>query len=288
MAKKHKFSAILKKQVQELLKDPSTILDIELTERYAADVYHLPNGKLLAVIDNGRGRGLGRMYDSRESFIAMLLDLEKQWAGKPEEGSIVPSRKVKKLLDSSEWSLDIELNEQFHFYTIYKNFDGKVLVIPNIQGLNEGAGILYPSKEQYLDYLKPKHILQGRLPQKQNFINEVSSLVDELAVQLSISKEKLDKSEASIGKVEWAIGRFGKHNCLEPEVFPCLLAYIGEVIRQQSGDQWQMRLATDGETWEPWLVTDKSRSYQFFVELFKQLYEGTLGLRSIVSWETRR
>ncbi len=282
--KKRTSYAIKKVQVQELLQRPDTTIDAELTERYASDVYNLSDGKVLAVFDNGRGRGLGKIYESRASFISMLEALEKQWAGKPGEGTFIPARKVQKLLAEQEWTPATELNKQFR-YTYYQNADGKFLVIPGYPGQripNQGAGILYDSKEQYLDLLKPRHVLYKLLPQGKNFINEVPKLIDDLAVKLSISPEKLDGSEASLGKVEWAVKRLGKRNCLEPEIFPGLLAYIGEVNRQLTEAEWEMRLSNDGETWEPWLLTSRGRYYEFFIELYKQLYDEPLRLRALV------
>jgi len=63
------------------------MLDPELTERYAADVYNLGDGRILTITEDNRCRRHGKLYASRSGFLVVLEATEKQWAGKPGESS---------------------------------------------------------------------------------------------------------------------------------------------------------------------------------------------------------
>lgn len=111
------------------------------------------------------------------------------------------------------------------------------------------------------------------LPQGNSFVAEVPKLIDELSIKLCIFKTDLDKSEDSLAKIDQAVLDMGQEKCLEGEIFALLLAYIGEVVKQQTGGEWEIRLADDGETWEPWIVDARGRYYPILERLYKQLIE---------------
>jgi len=68
------------------------MLDPELTERYAADVYNLGDGRILTITEDNRCRRHGKLYASRSGFLVVLEATEKQWAGKPGESSFTNQR----------------------------------------------------------------------------------------------------------------------------------------------------------------------------------------------------
>ena len=219
------------------------------------------------------------------------------------------ARSLQALLRESGWSLDSDLTAQIseNIYTraIYKSSDGRVLQI-----LEDGAGNVYESIEAWLSLLQsleslrnqpPVHLLQGRLPQGRNSINQVPELIDGLAVKLDISLQQLDKSEKSLQAVDRAVKRKGQDECLEAEIFAPLVAYVGEVIRQETNGRWEMRAAEDSdsreiimqkvdnhweevrvgeiragenpEVWEPWIIDEQGRSYSAFTVIYDELYE---------------
>jgi hypothetical protein len=119
---------------------------------------------------------------------------------------------------------------------------------------------------------KPKHMLKGVLPQGSNFPANVPCLIEELADKLKIPKEELDKSEASLAKIDAKVKRLGRRKSLEPPMFSALVAYVGEVMKAATDGEWEMLLAADGETWEPWVVAN-GRYFNPFVVVYDELYE---------------
>lgn len=191
------------------------------------------------------------------------------------------TQKIQILIKAPEWTLDTELtaNVQGDLYisAIYTGPDGRLLTV-----LKDGAGRLYDSREAWLSQFEsiealrkqdPVHLLHGRLPQGQNFPNEVPNLLDELAVKLSILVEQLDKSKNSLKKVDQALRRKGRSKCLEAEIFAPLVAYVGEVIRQKVGGHWEMRANYYGDVWEPWLIDAQGRCIPIFSSVYDELYE---------------
>lgn len=195
----------------------------------------------------------------------------------------ISAKKVQKLIQEPGWALDTELTDSvpddLFINAIYTDFNGRGLTI-----FTDGAGRLYQSKEDWLSLLKsvlalrnqePTHILNGLLPQGQKFPHEIPSLVDELAVKLSIPVEQLDRSKESLQKIDRAIKRKGRSKCLAAGTFACLLAYVGEAIRQQVGGHWEMRATDYSDVWEPWLIDAQGRAIPIFSSVYDELYEET-------------
>jgi hypothetical protein len=219
-------------------------------------------------------------------------------------------RGVQAVLKEPGWSLDAELTaqipEDISPATIYKSSDGRILLIE----MFEGGGSVYESVDAWLALLasleplrnsSPSHLLQGRLPQGQDFINQIPALINELAAQLDIPLTELDKTKASLRAIDRAIRRKGQSECLEAEIFAPLVAYVGEVGRQTASipSHWEMREAEMvdpraiiltkvgdhweetrvGEAphfeavWEPWIVDEQGGNYPIFVFLYDELSE---------------
>lgn len=287
-ASKPKPTSVKMQQVQVFLTQPATTLDQELTERYAADVYNLADDRILTITEDNRCRRHGKLYASRSDFQVALEAREKQWAGRPGESSFIPARKVLKLLEDPGWFLDSALEKLYGNGIHYRHQDGRILWLrdPALE-LHPCPrnGLLYPSEAAYRKLLQPQHLLQASMPQQEHFIQEIPQLLEALPGRLSMAPEKLDFTPASVGKLEWAVKRFGKMDCVAPEIFPCLLAYLGEILCRTTGAHWQLRLSVqDGRTWEPWIVMPSGHSCQFFTELYDQLYEGPIALPMIITW----
>lgn len=202
----------------------------------------------------------------------------------PRESSsrILSTKRVKALTNSSEWTFDPELTARIpdHLYTsaIYRHLSGEILAV-----LNDGKGWVYESRDAWLSHIEliekhrneePAHILDGRLPQGQNFVNEVSELINQLAVKLHIPREELDYSQSSLKKVEKAVRRQGPEKCLEADIFAPLVAYVGEAIKQRTGGRWELSLVPDEtEIWEPMIVDASGRSIDFASLLYDELAE---------------
>lgn len=195
----------------------------------------------------------------------------------------ISAKKVQKLIQEPEWALNTELTASVpnDLYTsaVYTDSNGRLLAV-----LKDGAGRLYESRDDWLSLLEsvlalrnqePTHILNGLLPQGQNFPHEVPNLINELAVKLSISIEQLDCSKESLQKIDRAIKRKGRNKYLAAGIFAPLLAYVGEAIRQQVGGDWEMRATDYSDVWEPWLIDAQGRDIPIFSSIYDELYEET-------------
>ncbi|MCY7274519.1 MAG: hypothetical protein LH702_12485 [Phormidesmis sp. CAN_BIN44] len=119
-------------------------------------------------------------------------------------------------------------------------------------------------------------------------------MITELAAQLDIPIQQLDKSGNSLKVVDKAIHRKGQSKCLEAEIFAPLVAYVGEVLRQRINGRWEMLRAEDPreiilhkvgdyweeervgeypEVWEPWIVDERGQSHQVFSIIYDELTE---------------
>lgn len=162
----------------------------------------------------------------------------------------------------------------------YQLADGRVVMnIPDIESW------VFASREEMLAYLeetqKPTYVIDSEpqvfpslselLTQGKNFITQEPKLIDDLALKLSIPKAELNKSEESLAKVDQAVKRIGLRNCLNPEIFQPLTAYIGEIVKQKTDGEWEMRLESDGETWMPWIVDARGQYYSLSYELYNEL-----------------
>src|SRR5207302_1942969 len=130
--------------------------------------------------------------------------------------------------------------------------------------------VLYDSSQHLLETIepaehqKPRHMLQGRLPQGERFIDEIPKLIDLLSEQLGIPRDHLDATETSLDEIDEALRRMGSRRALQPPIFPALMAYVGEVIRHEVGGLWRLQLAADNETWEPWVLDGQGRLHPPF------------------------
>lgn len=190
------------------------------------------------------------------------------------------AKQVQVLIQSSGWFINNDLTTRIpadiYIDSIYSHTDGQTLAI-----LRDGAGRLYDSHEDWLLHLasleqlqhqEPMQILNERLPQGQDFARIAPGLVEQLARELDIPVELLDRSRSSLELVDQAVHKKERDECLAPEVFAPLVAYLGEVIKSNTDAQWDMRLASNGITWEPWLVSS-SRSFPIASMVYDELSE---------------
>lgn len=138
--------------------------------------------------------------------------------------------------------------------------DQSLLVFEN------GRGRLYESRAAMLTMMDAiadepcRSSAADRLPEGREFPTHAKRLAIELGI-------------TALAELDEVVHRLGVEVCLDPPMFGRLVAYFGEaIIRARSGD-WQMRLATDGRTWEPWVVDADGRAHAPFGLIFKELIE---------------
>ncbi len=124
--------------------------------------------------------------------------------------------------------------------------------------------------------LKILHPLNGWQPESKELIEEVPKLVEHLAVKLNIPLAELDKTLPSLNRVEKSVRQKGRRKCLSLEIFPSLVIYVGEVIRQATNGSWELRLNNDCDVaiWEPWIIVNNGNAVPPHAKVYEQLSEG--------------
>ena len=124
--------------------------------------------------------------------------------------------------------------------------------------------------------LKIWHPLDGWQPESKDLLDELPKLVEHLAVELNIPLVELDKTLPSLNRVENSVRQKGRQKCLSLEIFPSLVIYVGEVIRQATNGRWELRLNNDCDvaTWEPWIVVNNGNAFPPHAQVYEQMSEG--------------
>lgn len=195
------------------------------------------------------------------------------------KSKLLSRKQIRELFEQQEWTLDEDLSEQVSkFSSIYTSIDRRVLIL-----FNDQKGRLYPSLTEFLYFLEqgkaiqtagPQHILKGRFPYGQDFLEHVPRLVDALAVKFRLPRETLDLTVASLEVIDQKIRRYGKRKALEADVYPLLVAYVGEVMRHNTRGRWEMRQYKEDETiWEPWVIDPEGLECNPWLPVYDELYE---------------
>jgi hypothetical protein len=111
----------------------------------------------------------------------------------------------------------------------------------------------------------------------------------ELPPLLGIKPELLDYTEGSLDFVDKAIRRLGSERIMTAEVFPSLMAYVGEVIRRQVHGAWELRSTDGGKRLEPEIVEITGGRHQL-LRIYKELLEHgrTASMRAFVHVALRK
>lgn len=169
---------------------------------------------------------------------------------------------IKQLLIDVEWSKDDQLTERRHqvnpLLQVYQLADGRVLdFIPNKRGY------VYRSKEVYVGILferrSMREFMDAPIQERESFLDEISSLIQQLPALLSLSQDDLDFSINSLPVVERAVNAIGRYKGMHGILFSALVAYVGEVIQANKSTKWLMVQFRDH--WQPFLVTEDNRRY---------------------------
>lgn len=192
-------------------------------------------------------------------------------------------KQVRQILENNQWIKDVELSKKF-WSEVYRLENGKILIVDSYNGTGKEftddfvkhLEDSYDSVSKKAEYQKGnEHILADNFPYQENFITDVSNLVNQLAERFFISRSLLDNSLKSLRYIDTAIKRIGQLECLKEEIFPLLIAYVGEVIKQQTQGHWQMRCVTLRSIviWEPLIIVKNGREFLPFYIIYNELYE---------------
>jgi hypothetical protein len=190
-------------------------------------------------------------------------------------------RQVDTYLQDNNCSIDLSLNSQipnsllFAFDTNYQCINGKVLAVSK-----DGSGNLYASVNNWqaeinelieLNKMVPVHILYNQIPSQDKFIQEIPSLVSQLAQEFKINPNELDKSLESLLIIDRV---FESNNQItnNQKTLGLLIAYIGEVVKGAVSGEWFIKQG-DEPDWEPVIVDSSGKIISFCILIFDELHE---------------
>jgi hypothetical protein len=186
---------------------------------------------------------------------------------------------------------DEELSE-LTLLDAYQFSDGRILFLFDGEPT---TGTLWPSRDSVLQSLNSQaeadqgHILEGRLPQGQGFPAQIPEFAARLAELTELTPEELDHSINSLELLDHRVKElFKPAERLSAVIYPCLVAYLGEVVRQRVDGTWEMRHAAGADVWEPWVRSPDGREFAPFVCVYDQLINHTDKsarlLRAVPAW----
>lgn len=194
-------------------------------------------------------------------------------------------KEVRAYIQDNGCSLDPSLNSQtpvnllYVFNKTYQCADGKILAVSKA-----GTGNLYNSVNDWqseLDELvelgkrEPVHILYNQIPSAERFMEEIPSMISNIAKKFEINPFELDKTLESMLILDKAIARnnqlsYANNNM---EILGSLIAYIGEVIRITINGEWLIKQDSGSSAWEPVIVAQNGKIASFCIIVFDELYE---------------
>jgi hypothetical protein len=179
---------------------------------------------------------------------------------------------AQRLLEETPHVLDRELS--IGLGIVFALADGRALIF-----FERGRSKLFPSRDELAAaYRADMERIRGGysplldvLPQGQGFAAAVPELLRDAPALLAIDASALDFSVKSVALLDDAVRRLGRTKALTPEVFPSLLAYVGEVVRRVVDGRWEVR-SEDGRSWIPCVVDERQHEYPVF-GIYKGLLE---------------
>jgi hypothetical protein len=198
---------------------------------------------------------------------------------------------IQDLISAERPGIDAQLSELTQL-DAYQFSDGRILFLFDGEPT---TGTLWDSRDDVLQSLgscvepSRRHILQDRLPQGQTFAARIPELLANLADLLELDDSDLDFSQRSLDRIDRLVkDRFQPEDRLGSQLFPCLVAYLGELVRQRVAGSWEMRFVGEANVWEPWVHSPDGRQFAPFVCVHEQLTNHTDAsaqlVRSIPTW----
>jgi hypothetical protein len=191
------------------------------------------------------------------------------------KGRRLTAKEVRSLLARTSYAPDAEIKRIVPSPTNpLRLADGKLLVVSR-----DGRGNLYDDRDAVVRWLQgtaarpPRHLLDDRFLHDDQFPNEVSELIARLADAVGIDAARFDGSVTSLTALDERIRKMGSSRFLRAPLFGCLVAYVGEVVRRETGLEWELRQS--GTVWEPWIVATGQRGIPIFARIWDELHERT-------------
>jgi hypothetical protein len=188
-------------------------------------------------------------------------------------------RETSALLKEPSTVLDAGLSKEARLPAYAISGDRVLLLLPG------GYGRIYESREELLTFVREGRERAGRdlvkeaLPQQQRFVAQLEQLLQAVPDRLGIEAGALDYSEKSLAQIDRAIKKLGIERALTSDIFPVVVAYVGEVIRRALDGRWEVREESRRGCWEPW-ITAPGGYECMLTRLYKEVMEGTASTRA--------
>ena len=190
----------------------------------------------------------------------------------------------KLLVGETEGNLQKQMTREIVTFTLTKLSSGPIVelyypVTPNATlktkvTIVPGYGVWYESEAVYQDAKRPRHALEGMLPNTETFIAEVPQLVARLEKRLHT---KLDYSRASLKRLDSLIANVQgvlAPTEMDPKLFQEVLAYYGETLRRGLAmTEWKSEPEVYGKNYS--FQVPGLRYLKKSINLFRVLKPGT-------------
>jgi hypothetical protein len=152
--------------------------------------------------------------------------------------------------------------------------DGRILIVSS-----ETGAMLYTADEveDLFARVGPTgrriHYLDGR-DLGEDFLSKVPALLDRCRTWVEDNDGRFELSLEGLAAMDVICERLGRKSCLEPELYPMLVAVVGEVMRRSKNGWWQVRTPDDAPgIHEVWIADALGWKWDAGWELFKAMDE---------------
>jgi hypothetical protein len=137
---------------------------------------------------------------------------------------------------------NLEMNARLPTLDSFTLPDGRILVVSS-----ETGAILYATVNELEDVLarvgptgRRVHYLEGR-DLGEDFLSRVPALLDRCRTWVEDNGGRFELSLEGLEAMDIICERLGRESCLESELYPMLVAAVGEVMRRSKNGRWQVR-----------------------------------------------
>ena len=167
------------------------------------------------------------------------------------------------------------------YYPVTPNatMKAKVTTVP-------GYGVWYESEAVYHEAKRPRHALEGLLPDTEAFIAQVPQLIARLEKRL---RTKLNYSRASLQRLDSLVANVQgvlAPTEMDPKLFQEVLAYYGETLRRELAmTEWKIEPEVYGKNYS--FQVPALRYLKKSINLFRVLKPGTSVMNAFYDEKTR-
>lgn len=173
---------------------------------------------------------------------------------------------------------------------IYNFPDGRIFEVDTV----ENQGRIWPNVTEYDSFLtkiegmsySPRHVLDQFTISVNMMPNEIPALLTQLRQELDFDTEFVKGDHRRLDVLNKRLHSYGISKARKMIFIP-LMAYCGEVMRLETGGQWEMKFDEESGIYEPYVILDSGRTFNPWLNLFKEFEENPdrFNIRAVVEAE---